>query len=105
MENNNVEVNATATVATEVPETTNTAAVMDNAIQKSLSIIPNTAVKPDPLGLVILGFGIVGVGATGYFTYKGIKWIVNKVKSNSAKNDIPAAEEVKEPAKEEEKTE
>lgn len=99
----NVNVNAAATtsdISIEAPVTTDTTSVMNNAIQKSLSIIPNSSVKPDPLGLVILGFGVIGVGATGYAAYKGIKWIVNKVKSNAVK-EAATAEEVKEPAKEE----
>ena len=78
--------------------------VVGDALAKSLTALPNTSVKPDPLGLVILGFGIIGVGATGYGIYRGVKFIVDKVKSN--KKDIPVAKEVKEePAKTEEAAE
>lgn len=66
------------------PVPSSTPAVVADALQKSMSVIPNGSVKPDPLGIVILAFGVIGVGATGYFAYKGVKFVVDKIKDSKA---------------------
>lgn len=43
--------------------------------------------------IAILGFAGAGVIATGYFGYKGIKWLLGKIKaSKDAKNDAPVCD-------------
>lgn len=75
------------------PVPSSTPAVVADALQKSISAIPNGSVKPDPLGIVILAFGVIGVGATGYFTYKGIKFVVDKIKDSKAAQQPKEEEE------------
>ena len=101
MENINVETSTIETVnpvMTEVSEPIQapvpTPMSTTDIIQKSLMMPNASGVKPDPLGIVILGFGIVGVGATGYGIYKLIKFGYDKIKAaNEAKKNYEAAEE------------
>lgn len=109
---NNEVIENNAAVITENPvtvEPVNPALnAIDNAVQKSLLTLPNSAVKPDPLGIVILSFGVIGVGATGYGIYRLGKFIVDKVKASKEVKAEPVEKSAEKPVEEpaaEEKTE
>lgn len=55
--------------------------------------------------IVVLGFAGAGVIATGYFGYKGIKWLIGKFKAKKASKAIPEVTEEVAEAPAEESTE
>lgn len=54
--------------------------------------------KPSVVSIVILIFAVIGVGSTGYFTYKGVKFLVTKLKDGKVK--VEKAEKEEKPKKE-----
>ena len=85
----------------------NTNEIINDVVENVVEALPGDKEKPSIASLVILGFALIGVGATGYFTYKGIKYVVTKLKDGSLKVEKASKkkEANKEAAKEEAKEE
>lgn len=73
---------------------------VNNVINEAVEALPVVAEKSKPNGLTIgvLTFATIGVVSTGYFLWKGGKWVINKAKSLPPKNAEKKVEEKKEAA-------
>lgn len=69
--------------------------------------VMNTVVSTKKIGageIAILGFAGAGVLATGYFAYKGFKWLFGKIKESKAAKAAQEPQEAAEAVKAEEPT-
>ena len=83
----------------ELIETAND--IIENAVA-----LPTEDKKPSALSIGILIFALIGVGSTGYFIYKGVRYVVTKLKDGSLKVEkAPEKKEEPKEAKEEPKAE
>ena len=78
---------------------------VNETVETAIAELPIPAKdKPSVVSIVILIFAVIGVGSTGYFTYKGVKFLVTKLKDGKVKIE-KAEKETKKPSKKAQKAE
>lgn len=72
--------------------------VVNNVVENAVEALPNviTKDKPSKAAIGLLIFAGIGVISTGYFIYKGVKYVVIKFKDGSFK--IAKAQDAQKPA-------
>ena len=68
----------------EVATATENAEVATTEVANAVEAVSTKKYDITPADCALLGFAGVGVLATGYGAYKGIKWLVAKVKAKKA---------------------
>lgn len=73
---------------------------VNELVEETVGALPvATKDKPSVVSIIILIFAIIGVGSTVYFTYKGVKYAVTKLKNGAPKVEKVEDKAVKEPEK------
>lgn len=81
--------------------------VIVNEVAEAAGAAVGTSCATKKIGVgegAMIGFAGIGVISTCYFGYKGIKWIIGKVKAGKAAKDVQKPEEAPEEPKAEEPT-